>query len=127
MALEQKDLDSIDQLLKSLLEPIWKDIDEMKEDLEALGPMRKDLDEMKEALEALEPMRRDIDEIKADFVPIRKDIDEMKEALGALEPIRKDINEMKGDLALLARLNQLDEIRKDARLRVLYSVDTKEA
>jgi hypothetical protein len=76
MALEQRDLDSIDRLLKSHLEPI----------------------------------RKNIDKIEMDIVSMRKDIDEMK-----------------GDLSLLARLNQLDEIRKDARLRVLYTSDTKEA
>ena len=108
MALEQRDLDSIDRLLKSHLEPIWEyvkaNIDEMKADLVS--------------------MRKDIGELKTGFVSMRKDIDELKTGFVLM---RKDVDEMKGDLALLARLNQLDEIRKDARLRVLYASDTKEA
>lgn len=37
-----------------------------------------------------------------------------------LSPIKDDIASIKADVKLLASLNQLDEIRKDARLRKLY-------
>ena len=37
-----------------------------------------------------------------------------------LSPIREDVASIKADVKLLASLNQLDEIRKDARLRKLY-------
>jgi dsRNA-specific ribonuclease len=40
-----------------------------------------------------------------------------------LEPIKEDIKVMKEDLNLLARLNQLDDIRKEPRLRKLYETD----
>lgn len=40
-----------------------------------------------------------------------------------LQPIKDDIKVMKEDLNLLARLNQLDDIRKEPRLRKLYSTD----
>jgi len=38
----------------------------------------------------------------------------------ALAPIKADLNEMKKDLSLLATINQLEEIKKDGRLRSLY-------
>ena len=49
--------------------------------------------------------------LKTDVVGLKKDMTEVK----------KDVSEMKGDLRLLANLNQLDEIKKDKRLRGLYS------
>jgi len=38
-----------------------------------------------------------------------------------LTPIQKDISAMKDDVNLLARISQLDDIRKEPRLRKLYS------
>ncbi len=38
-----------------------------------------------------------------------------------LDLIQKDISSIKDDVNLLARLNQLDDIRKEPRLRKLYS------
>jgi hypothetical protein len=43
-----------------------------------------------------------------------------------LQPIKDDIKEMKADLNLLSRLNQLDDIRKEPRLRKLYSTDDQQ-
>jgi hypothetical protein len=43
-----------------------------------------------------------------------------------LEAIKLDIKAMKSDLSLLAKINQLDDIRKDSRLRVLYKEDHQE-
>jgi hypothetical protein len=37
-----------------------------------------------------------------------------------LKDIKADIKEMKADVKLLATLNQLDEIKKEGRLRSLY-------
>ncbi len=44
-----------------------------------------------------------------------------------LAPIQKDIAAIKEDVNLLARLNQLDDIRKEPRLRKLYTDDQQEA
>ena len=45
-----------------------------------------------------------------------------------LDPIKEDIKMMKQDLNLIARLNQLDDIRKEPRLRALYAEeDQREA
>lgn len=44
-----------------------------------------------------------------------------------LRPIKQDISQMKRDISLLANLNQLDEIRKEPRLRALYNHDQEEA
>lgn len=57
----------------------------------------------------------------------QNDLDSIDQLLKSrLEPIQKELNDMKKDLALLARLNQRDEIRKDSRLKVLYN-DSQEA
>jgi|688.fasta_scaffold03035_28 hypothetical protein len=37
-----------------------------------------------------------------------------------LQSIKTDISQMKADINLLANLNQLDEIRKEPRLRKMY-------
>ena len=37
-----------------------------------------------------------------------------------VQPIKDDLKKIKEDVDLLAGLNQLDEIRKDLRLRKLY-------
>lgn len=38
-----------------------------------------------------------------------------------LQPLKDDIKVIKEDLRVLARLNQLDKIRRDATLRILYA------
>lgn len=45
----------------------------------------------------------------------------------SLEDIKSDIKEMKSDVKLLAKLNQLDDIRKNGRLMALYKEDKEEA
>lgn len=45
----------------------------------------------------------------------------------SLEEVKSDIKEMKSDVKLLAKLNQLDAIRKDGRLMQLYKEDKEEA
>ena len=40
-----------------------------------------------------------------------------------LQSIKSDISQMKADLNLLANLSQLDQIRKEPRLRKMYGVD----
>lgn len=44
-----------------------------------------------------------------------------------LEPIKKDISQIKSDLSLISKLNQIDDIRKEPRLRKLYNDDQIEA
>jgi len=44
-----------------------------------------------------------------------------------LEPIKKDILHIKSDLSLISKLNQIDDIRKEPRLRKLYNDDQIEA
>ena len=51
--------------------------------------------------------------------PLKKDVSELKKDVSEL---KKDVAEMKVDLRLLATINQLDEIKKDKRLRGLYSL-----
>ena len=60
---------------------------------------------------ALHPLKKDVSELKRDVSELKKDVSELK----------KDVAEMKVDLRLLATINQLDEIKKDKRLRGLYS------
>lgn len=56
------------------------------------------------------------------------DLNRISEIIGEkLKPIQEDISTMKADLRVIARLNQLDEIRKDARLKVLYADDQQHA
>jgi len=43
-----------------------------------------------------------------------------------LGPIQKDLAEIKKDTQLLAKLNQLDGIRSEPRLRRLYDEDAKQ-
>lgn len=51
-----------------------------------------------------------------------EDLQAIKEIVNdSLKDIRNDLKSMKADIKLLATLNQLDEIKKDSRLRVLYS------
>jgi len=44
-----------------------------------------------------------------------------------LGPIKKDISQIKSDLSLISKLNQIDDIRKEPRLRKLYNDDQIEA
>lgn len=62
----------------------------------------------------LQPVKKDLAEVKKDLIELKKDVTEMK----------KEVTEMKVDLRLLATLNQLDEIKKDKRLRGLYTPQT---
>ncbi len=43
-----------------------------------------------------------------------------------LKEIKTDLKVMKADVKLLAALNQLDEIKKDSRLRVLYNKEERQ-
>lgn len=57
----------------------------------------------------------------------QKDLDAISAIVAKqLQPIKDDIKEMKADLNLLSRLNQLDDIRKEPRLRKLYSTDDQQ-
>jgi hypothetical protein len=60
--------------------------------------------------------------IATQLEPIKKDIARIKKDV---EQIKADIVFMKEDLSLLAKLNQLDLIRKDARLRNLYEIHSQ--
>lgn len=51
--------------------------------------------------------------VEAKLASIKTDIAELK----------RDVSEMKKDVAILATLNQLEDIKKDPRLRVLYKTD----
>lgn len=54
----------------------------------------------------------------------QKDLDAISNIVARqLEPIKEDIKTMKEDLKILSRLNQLDDIRKEPRLRALYTDD----
>ena len=57
-----------------------------------------------------------------------EDLQEISKMLDSkLEPIKKDLAQIKSDLSMIAKLNQLDEIRKEPRLRKLYNDDQIEA
>lgn len=45
----------------------------------------------------------------------------------SLQELKSDVKEMKSDVKLLAKLNQLDDIRKNGRLMSLYREDKEEA
>jgi 3-dehydroquinate dehydratase len=53
----------------------------------------------------------DLLDLKLD--PIKNDVHQIK----------KDIHQMKKDIKILATINQLDQIKKDSRLRVLYDIE----
>jgi hypothetical protein len=55
-------------------------------------------------------MKSDISALKSDISALKKDMIDVK----------KDVAEMKKDVAIPATLNQLEDIKKDPRLRVLY-------
>jgi hypothetical protein len=38
-----------------------------------------------------------------------------------LDPIKRDLEQIKSDVSFLAKLNQLDEIRREPRLKKLYN------
>ena len=65
----------------------------------------------------LEPVEEDLKGIKSEVNGIKL---EMKTIREKLEPIEADLKEMKIDLKFLAALNQLEEIKKDPRLKRLY-------
>jgi len=44
----------------------------------------------------------------------------------ALDPIKADLQKIKDDVGFLARLNQLDAIRGDSRLKILYGKHDQE-
>jgi hypothetical protein len=68
--------------------------------------------------------REDLEAIKTVIIePLQADLRILQTDINA---IREDIREMKSDLNLLARLNQLDDIRKEPRLRKLYSTDDQQ-
>jgi hypothetical protein len=59
---------------------------------------------------------------KEDLHAIERIVERIVERIAdqKLEPIRVDLKEIKSDVKFLAALNQLDEIKKDPRLRRLY-------
>ncbi len=64
--------------------------------------------------EDLQAIKQIVDE---SLIPIKSELTEVK----------ADIKSMKADLALLSKINQLDEIRKNGRLMSLYKEDKEEA
>ena len=75
---------------------------------------QKDLDAISAIVaKQLQPVKEEIVSIKSDVQALKVDV----------KSIKDDIKVMKEDLNLLARLNQLDDIRKEPRLRKLYSTD----
>lgn len=72
----------------------------------------------------LEPIEADLTGIKTEVNEIKSEVKwiklEVKIVAEKLEPIEADLKEMKIDLKFLAALNQLEEIKKDPRLKRLY-------
>jgi prefoldin subunit 5 len=65
----------------------------------------------------------DLEAIKTIIQPLQTNLRTLQTDISA---IKEDIKAMKSDLNLLARLNQLDDIRKEPRLRKLYSTDDQQ-
>ncbi|MCM1118961.1 MAG: hypothetical protein NC543_06335 [bacterium] len=118
--LEQKDLEMIAHVVGKAVEPVIKDVGELKEDVVQLrvnvDGLKEDVSELKEDVvqlkEDVDGLKEDVSELKEDVIQLKEDVDGLKEDVNELNKeggqTKKDIKEI--------RLTLENEMNRNIRL-----------